>query len=244
MAREYARNYLESCEKDAILITFGDNDTFPLWYAQEVEGIRTDVRVLNYTLSGMHWYIEQLYNKVYKSEKLLFTLDKKFYGMDLDVSLVTPSNEPYREITSVLEELKTNPNTTTFDNNGDSIKVLPTNRFYISFDKAKVAAKGIYPKELVDSEEGRVEFEINIPQEYRYEQLIRNELMLLDILGTNHFERPIYVMNPRYLAKVFPNIQNYIRQEGIVYRIMPYPTGGGFDMDKTYKLFTEKFQWG
>jgi tetratricopeptide (TPR) repeat protein len=244
MAREYARNYLESCEKDAILITFGDNDTFPLWYAQEVEGIRTDVRVLNYTLSGMHWYIEQLYNKVYKSEKLPFTLDKKFYGMDLDVSLVTPSNEPYREITSVLKELKTNPNTTTFDNNGDSIKVLPTNRFYISFDKAKAAAKGIYPKELVDSEEGRVEFEINIPQEYRYEQLIRNELMLLDILGTNHFERPIYVMNPRYLAKVFPNIQNYIRQEGIVYRIMPYPTGGGFDMDKTYKLFTEKFQWG
>ena len=244
MAREYARNYLESCEKDAILITFGDNDTFPLWYAQEVEGIRTDVRVLNYTLSGMHWYIEQLYNKVYKSEKLPFTLDKKFYGMDLDVSLVTPSNEPYREITSVLEELKTNPNTTTFDNNGDSIKVLPTNRFYISFDKAKVAAQGIYPKELVDSEEGRVEFEINIPQEYRYEQLIRNELMLLDILGTNHFERPIYVMNPRYLAKVFPNIQNYIRQEGIVYRIMPYPTNGGFDMDKTYKLFTEKFAWG
>ena len=244
MAREFARNYLESCEKNAILITFGDNDTFPLWYAQEVEGIRTDIRVLNYTLSGMHWYIEQLYNKVYESEKLPFTLDKKFYGMDLDVSLVTPSTDPNREITSVLEELKTNPNTTTFDNNGDSIKVLPTNRFYITFDKAKAAAQGIYPKELVDSEEGRVEFEINIPQEYRYEQLIRNELMLLDILGTNHFERPIYVMNPRYLTKVFPNIQNYIRQEGIVYRIMPYPTNGGFDMDKTYKLFTEKFAWG
>ncbi|MBR5253438.1 MAG: DUF2723 domain-containing protein [Bacteroidales bacterium] len=244
MAREFARNYLESCEKNAILITFGDNDTFPLWYAQEVEGIRTDIRVLNYTLSGMHWYIEQLYNKVYESEKLPFTLDKKFYGMDLDVSLVTPSTDPNREITSVLEELKTNPNTTTFDNNGDSIKVLPTNRFYITFDKAKAAAQGIYPKELVDSEEGRVEFEINIPQEYRYEQLIRNELMLLDLLGSNHFERPIYVMNPRYLTKVFPNIQNYIRQEGIVYRIMPYPTNGGFDMDKTYKLFTEKFAWG
>ena len=59
MAREFARNYLESCEKNAILITFGDNDTFPLWYAQEVEGIRTDVRVLNYTLSGMHWYVDE-----------------------------------------------------------------------------------------------------------------------------------------------------------------------------------------
>ena len=244
MAREFARNYLESCEKDAILITFGDNDTFPLWYAQEVEGIRTDVRVLNYTLSGMHWYVEQLYNKVYESDKLPFTLDKKYYGLDLDVSLVTPSDEPYREITSVLNELKSDPNTTTFDNNGDSVKVLPTNNFYISFNKAKAAAQGIYPKEMVDNEEGRVEFSINIPQEYRYEQLIRNELMLLDILGTNHFERPIYVMNPRYLAKVFPNIQQYIRQEGIVFRIMPYQTNGGFDMDKTYNLFTEKFAWG
>lgn len=244
MAREFARNYLESCEKDAILITFGDNDTFPLWYAQEVEGIRTDVRVLNYTLSGMHWYVEQLYNKVYESDKLPFTLDKKYYGLDLDVSLITPSDEPYREITSVLNELKTNPNTTTYDNNGDSVKVLPTNNFYISFNKAKAAAQGIYPKEMVDEEEGRVEFSINIPQEYRYEQLIRNELMLLDILGTNHFERPIYVMNPRYLAKVFPNIQQYIKQEGIVFRIMPYQTNGGFDMDKTYNLFTEKFSWG
>jgi hypothetical protein len=137
MAREFARNYLESCEKDAILITFGDNDTFPLWYAQEVEGIRTDVRVLNYTLSGMHWYVEQLYNKVYESDKLPFTLDKKYYGLDLDVSLVTPSDEPYREITSVLNSLKSDPNTTTFDNNGDSVKVLPTNNFYISFNKAK-----------------------------------------------------------------------------------------------------------
>ena len=244
MAREFARNYLESCEKDAILITFGDNDTFPLWYAQEVEGIRTDVRVLNYTLSGMHWYVEQLYNKVYESDKLPFTLDKKYYGLDLDVSLVTPSDEPYREITSVLNELKSDPNTTTFDNNGDSVKVLPTNNFYISFNKAKAAAQGIYPKEMVDNEEGRVEFSINIPQEYRYEQLIRNELMLLDILGTNHFERPIYVMNPRYLAKVFPNIQQYIRQEGIVFRIMPYQTNGGFNSEKTYNLFTEKFSWG
>ncbi len=244
MAREFARNYLESCEKDAILITFGDNDTFPLWYAQEVEGIRTDVRVLNYTLSGMHWYVEQLYNKVYESEKLPFTLDKKYYSLGLDISLVTPSDEPYRDIRSVLKEFDTNPNTTTFSNDGDSVKVLPTNNFYISFDKAKAAANGIYPKDLVDDQEGRIEFSINIPKEYRYEQLIRNELMLLDILGSNRFERPIYVMNPRYLTKVFPEIQKYIRQEGIVYRIVPYVAEGSYDYNKTSELFLNKFQWG
>jgi tetratricopeptide (TPR) repeat protein len=192
----------------------------------------------------MHWYVEQLYNKVYESEKLPFTLDKRYYSLGLDVSLVTPSDEPFRDIRSVLKEFDTNPNTTTFDNKGDSVKVIPTNNFYISFNKAKAAANGIYPKELVDENEGRVEFSINIPEEYRYEQLIRNELMLLDILGTNCFERPIYVMNPRYLTKVFPSIQNYIRQEGIVYRIVPYPANGTFDFDKTSKLFTEQFQWG
>jgi tetratricopeptide (TPR) repeat protein len=68
--------------------------------------------------------------------------------------------------------------------------------------------------------------------------------MLLDILGTNCFERPIYVMNPRYLTKVFPDIQKYIRQEGIVYRIVPYPADGRFDYNKTSKLFLDKFQWG
>ena len=244
MTREFARNYLESCEPNAILITFGDNDTFPLWYAQEVEGIRTDVRVLNYTLSGMHWYVEQLYNKVYKADKLPFTLDKSYYRLGADVSLVVPSDAPYQDVRSVLKELMTNPQTTMFQPNGDSLKVLPTNNFYIPFNKAKMAAKGIYPQELVDEQEGRVEFSINVREDYKYEQLIRNELMLLDILGTNAFERPIYVMNPRYLQKVFPNIAEYVRQEGLVYRIVPYKANGAFATQKSYELMTKKFAWG
>ena len=244
MTREFARNYLESCEPNAILITFGDNDTFPLWYAQEVEGIRTDVRVLNYTLSGMHWYVEQLYNKVYESEKLPFTLDKSYYRLGLDVSLVTQSNGPSRDVRNVLKELSTNEQTTLFQQDGDSIKVLQTNRFYIPFDKAKMAAKGIYPAELVDEEEGRVEFSINVNPEYGYEQLIRNDLMFLDILGTNAFERPIYVMNPRYLQKVFPNIEQYTRQEGLVHRIVPYQAGGAYNTERSYTLMNSKFEWG
>lgn len=244
MARDFARNYLESCEPNAILITFGDNDTFPLWYAQEVEGIRTDVRVLNYTLAGMYWHVEQMYNKIYESEKLPFTLDKKYYGLGRDVSLVMPSDGPSRNVVDVLKELQTNPNTTIYAEGGDSIKTLLTNRFYIPFDKKKMAAKGIYPAALVDSTEGRVEFSINIPDGNRYEQLIRNELMLLDLLGTNAFERPLYVMNPRYLQKVFPDITRYIRQEGLLYRIVPYAAEGRFDIDKSYDLMMNRFTWG
>ena len=171
-------------------------------------------------------------------------MDKSFYRLGLDVSLVVPSGGPSRDVRNVLQELKTNNQTTQYLQNGDSVKVLQTNRFYIPFDKAKMAAKGLYPQELVDEEEGRVEFEININQNYGYEQLIRNELMLLDILGTNAFERPIYVMNPRYLKKVFPNIEEYVRQEGLVHRIVPYKASGSHQTERSYDLMKNKFQWG
>ena len=110
IAREFARNYLESCEKDAILITFGDNDTFPLWYIQEVEGVRPDIRILNFTLSGMHWYVEQLYNKVYdQKKKWPFTLPKEYYRLGLDITLVYPESDEPKELKDVLTRMLYDP---------------------------------------------------------------------------------------------------------------------------------------
>lgn len=226
MAREFARNYLESCEKDAILITFGDNDTFPLWYAQEVEGIRPDVRILNYTLSGMHWYVEQLYNKVYESEKCPFTLTKNYYGVGSDVSFIMPESDQEVEFTDMLKRMMTDPATTRVSQSGDTVKVLLANKFKITLSDSNVISWTI----PVDQNGMR--------------QIIRNELMFLDILSTNKFKRPIYVMNPGYMANIFPSINEYIRQEGILYRIMPYKTNGSLDHEKTYKLLMNKFNWG
>lgn len=226
MAREFARNYLESCEKDAILITFGDNDTFPLWYAQEVEGIRPDVRILNYTLSGMHWYVEQLYNKVYDSEKCPFTLTKNYYGVGSDVSFIMPESDQEVEFTDMLKRMMTDPATTRVSQSGDTVKVLLANRFKITLSDSNVISWTI----PVDQNGMR--------------QIIRNELMFLDILSTNKFKRPIYIMNPGYMANIFPSINEYIRQEGILYRIMPYKTNGSLDHEKTYKLLMNKFNWG
>ncbi|MDO5760376.1 MAG: DUF2723 domain-containing protein, partial [Bacteroidota bacterium] len=112
MARDFAANYLNSCDKNAILITFGDNDTFPLWYAQEVENVRTDVRVLNYTLSGMEWYVEQLYNKIYQSEKLPFTLDKDCYSLGQNLNFAQSSNDTMELQDALKQVIKASPTST------------------------------------------------------------------------------------------------------------------------------------
>ncbi len=253
MARDFAKNYLESCKPNSILITFGDNDTFPLWYDQEVEEIRTDIRVLNYTLSGMAWYVEQLYNKVYDSEKVKFTLDKSFYSLGQDINFAKYSADTM-ELEDALKNIRqVSPNESPYNmmshfNNYDYIAELPTTTLKISFDKAKAAAQGIYPKELVDNEKGEFVFELNTQQldqegRLRYKQMARQELMLLDILGSNHFERPIYVINPYLIRDVIPNIMNHVVQEGMVYRIVPYPARREYT-DDTYKLFMDKFTWG
>ena len=253
MARDFAANYLNSCKPNSILITFGDNDTFPLWYDQEVEGMRTDVRVLNYTLSGMAWYVEQLYNKVYQSEKVKFTLDKSYYGLGQDINWAKYSRDTI-ELEDALKNIKkASPNEAPYSymnhfNNYDYIAEVPATKFKITFDKSKAAAQGIYPKEMVDGEKGEFVFSLDVQQldqegRMQYAQLARQELMLLDILGSNHFERPIYVINPYLIREVIPNIMDYVIQEGMVYRIVPYRLGRAYT-DSSYKLFTETFSWG
>lgn len=251
MARDFAANYLKSCDKNAILITFGDNDTFPLWYAQEVENIRTDVRVLNYTLSGMGWYVEQLYNKIYQSEKLPFTLDKECYALGQDINLAQASKDTMELQDALKQIIKASPNQQPFSQiesfkDYKYISILPTTNFKITFDKAKLAKAGLYPKELVDEENGEFVFSLepNANWGRQYAQLYRQELMLLDILGSNHFERPIYVMNPALLREVIPNIMDYCVQEGTVYKIVPYKTDSRAFTTKSYDMYINNFFWG
>ena len=221
-ARDFARNYLGLADKNGVVITFGDNDTFPLWYIQEVEGFRTDVRILNYTLSGMHWYVDQLYNKLYESDPLPFTLPRDMYGLGHEIFVLNPDG-PRMEVTDALNMLVQNRNRLVRKERGDdSVAYLPTNKFKISLDKEKLVANGIISANDTSIVPDYIPFDINISRGY----LIRNEMMILDILGTNHFERAISIMNPGYIRDVFPVIDQYSIDDGMLSLIVPYRVNG------------------
>ena len=217
-ARDFAKNYLASVDENGVLITFGDNDTFPLWYAQEVEGFRTDVRILNYTLSGMYWYVEQLYNKLYESEPIEFTLPKEYYGLGQDMVYLQNKSDEYIEVSTLLGLLRDHPEKfKARDQRGIEAIVLPTNRFQITLDVPALVVKGVIPAEIADQVEPVIRWEVNKGN------LFRHELMILDILGTNKFMRQINIMNPNYIQRVFTPIRNYCVMDGMNYRLIPYP---------------------
>ena len=218
-ARDFAQNYLKSINDNGILITFGDNDTFPLWYAQEVEGTRTDVRILNFTLSGMYWYVEQLYNKLYDSEALPFTLPKEFYGLGNDAFYIMDRSNDYLEVTDVLGLMRDHPDRFTINQGGEKMIFIPTKRFKITLDVDAMVKAGVIPAEMADQVNPEICWEI------KKQVLYRHELMLLDIIGTNKFMRDINIMNPNTqgVPDIFPPVRNYCVQDGMNYKFLPYP---------------------
>ncbi len=222
-ARDFAKNYLGLVDKNGVVITFGDNDTFPLWYIQEVEGWRTDVRIYNYTLSGMHWYIDQLYNKLYESDPLPLTFPRDMYGLGHEIFVYNPDG-PRMEVTDALQMVVDNRKTYVRSERGDSVVYLPTNKFKITLDKPKLIANGVITAAQADTIPDFIAFDVNIP---RRGYLMRNEMAMLDFLGTNKFERNVSIMNVSYIRDVFPVVDNYSIDDGMLSLLVPYPVVDG-----------------
>lgn len=243
-ARDFAMNYLNSCEPNAILFTNGDNDTFPLWYAQDVEGIRTDVRVVNLSLLNTDWYISQMKQKAYESEPLPISFTEEQYRQGtrdyLPVDEVTSVGANLRDVLKIVASDAPNAKRSYGDR---EINFVPAKKLVLPIDSAAVVANGYVPKDAADKVVKQMEWELD----KRY--ILKNDLMVLDILANNNWQRPVYfavtVGSDNYLG-----LQDYFQLEGMTYKIVPIKTSserGQIGRVNTTSMFDNvmnKFRWG
>jgi hypothetical protein len=210
-----ARNFLASCEPNAILFTGGDNDTFPLWYVQEVEGFRTDVRVIVLSYFDTDWYVEQMTRPVNDSPALEFTLDKKNYTKGTnDVLYVTERLEAI-SLREYLKLLKNESDLLKLSSSlSGSINAVPSRNLILDIDQERVLNLGIIPEDMEDL----VIPQINLRPNGNY--LTKGSLMLMDLIATNEWERPIYFNNTS-LATIGFDLRDHVVMEGLTYRLLP-----------------------
>jgi hypothetical protein len=245
LGRDVAFNYLNSCAPDAILFTNGDNDTFPLWYAQEVEGKRTDIRVCNLMLLNTDWYINQMKNKVYESDPLPVTLPvKKYYdGINNQVFIVEKTKDPV-DITTIIDWINSdNKGTKVQVSSSEILDIIPSKTIRIPVDAAKVIASGAVKQEDADKIVPYIDIKL------KGNSIIKSQLIVLDILAHNNWERPIYFVTG-YHNDAF-GLEEYFQMEGLAYRLVPIKSQnknwleyGRINTDILYENMIKKFVWG
>jgi hypothetical protein len=246
-ALDWGKNYLVNLPENAVIVTRGDNDTFPLWYVQEVEGYRTDVRVCNFMLSSGYWYVHQMGRKTYKSERLPLSLTPAQYdnGIHEPVWIQDVFEGPV-ELKDAIDFVRSdNPRTKASDGSGNRVDYFPTRKLKLTVDKEKVVATGIVPESMKDDIVDEIVW--TIPEKIQY--LSKNELMLLDFMATNNWERCVYFTSLSDIADVL-GIDKYLHQEGLAHRFMPvlatdyYKGAGGVFVEGSYDLLVNKTKWG
>jgi MFS family permease len=245
LARDVAFDYLNSCAPNAILFTNGDNDTFPLWYAQEVEGMRTDIRVCNLMLLNTDWYINQMKNKTYESNPLPVTLPaKKYYdGVNNQVFIVEKTKDPVN-ISTVIDWVNSENKATKVQlPSSEILDVIPSRTIRIPVDSAKVIASGTVKPE----DAGKIVPYIDI--KLKGNSILKSQLIVLDILAHNNWERPIYYVTGYHDDAL--GLEEYFQMEGLAYRLVPIKSQnkgwleyGRIDSDILYDNIVNKFVWG
>lgn len=239
-----AINYLQSCAPNAILFTGGDNDTFPLWYAQEVEGVRTDVRVIVLSYYNTDWYIEQSMQKHYESEPFRYTLSLDDYrqgGRNDYLPYLKEANIKQMDLQRFLDLLKSN-NNSLLHPNYEGRNMLPSKDIVLKVDVEKVKKMGIIPQGM----DSLVVPELHL--RVRSNGLEKKDLALLDILATMNWERPLYVNNTS-LSQFNIDLSRHVVQEGNAYRILPIYNPKSFNQQElvnteaSYENMLKKFQF-
>mgnify|MGYP001819232123 CR=1 FL=1 len=259
-ARASAMAYLDSCEEDtgAMLFTIGDNDTFPLWYVQEIEGHRTDVRIICTSLFATDWYVDQMKRKAYKSDPIPSQLthdlyrygnrdviyyqeitDKRWSIKDF-ISWVASDN-PQTKLRYILE--KQGRDLSEYPESTLDLVYYPTNKIRVPVNKQNVLQSGLVKAKdsalIVDY------IDIDLPS-----ALPKNRIMMLDILANNNWERPIYFSGGSFDKAEYIWMKDYLQLEGLAYKLVPIKTVndspyemGRIDTDRMYEVVT-KWDWG
>ncbi|MEY5049737.1 MAG: hypothetical protein RLZZ175_3096 [Bacteroidota bacterium] len=239
-----AKNLLNSCAKNAILFTGGDNDTFPLWYVQEVEGFRTDVRVCNLSLLNTDWYIEQMKDVAYESKPLpiTFPFEQILQGKnDYAVYRENPNVAGGIPLKDYLDLVKQSNPAIMESYPGGSYTTYPTDIFTLPIDSANVVKSGIVPAGL----------EKYILKELKWSvgknTLEKKDLIILDMIANGNWERPIY-FSTTLGPDNFLNLKPYMQLEGLAYRLLPVlapntSEDGRVQTNITFDNMTKNFFW-
>ena len=263
-AQAVARGYLTSIQKDAgaMIFSIGDNDTFALWYAQDIEGYRTDVRTINTSLFATDWYIDQMKRKTYESDPIpsQITHDRYAYGTrdylkyeaiidsvrwDIkDFVNWVSSDHPRTKYKTLILQSGGDPNQ--YPKGTQEMVYYPTNKIRVPVNKENVLRSGLVKPENADLIVPYID--IDLPES----GITKNQMMMLDILANNDWKRPIYFTGGSYEASEYMWMKEYLELEGLVYKLVPIRTElsknnpylmGRLDSQNMYAA-VQKWDWG
>jgi len=243
-ARDFSFNVLNSCEKNAILFTSADNDSYPIWYSQEVEGYRRDVRAVLSEFLPVDWYIDQLGNDYPEMGSIPVSFEDKDFlnGKRLYIPVLdrVESSVGLKEIIDFVRS--DNPKTKLTNYDTSKIDYIPARKFSIPVNKENfINSCTSFKYDINDIPE---KIELNFTGNH----LFRNDLLILDIILKNDWKRPIYFLNPSNLKKY--GLDKYMHREGLTFRLLPF-TNDNIDRtsllsnsDYQYNKFMNEFNWG